>query len=140
MTAGLWTTDERVWAQECLVAGDRLAEIAAVAGRQVVDVALQLGVWGYVKHQHRWRRCGGPNDVWVGGMLREVARLRRRQGESVEALAAIANVHVDTMAKAVRDQAPAKAATRLAQQQLQVAQQKAGAPAGGRPVASSAGG
>jgi hypothetical protein len=104
----LWTEAERTWAAECFAAGDSLAEIADVAGRTVFDVAVSLRLYGFVPRDRRWQASrinehpGLAPKRWVGGMLKEVAMLRFRRGESVDGLAAEAEVKLSAMYAALK--------------------------------------
>ena len=93
---GHWTSEERAWAAECFRAGDSIGEIAEVSDRQFVDVALTLGVYGYVEKGGRWTQCAPSGALrpsrWIGGMLREVARYRCAHGEEPILLAIEARV------------------------------------------------
>jgi len=92
----LWTAAERAWAFECFRSGDSIAEIAEAADRNFLDVALAIGVYGFVPLERRWQASIAPGGSiqrrWIGGMLREVAIYRCRRGEHPVALSGIAQI------------------------------------------------
>lgn len=101
--AGLWTDEEIAWARECFRCGDAVAEIAATAGRDFLDVALALEVYGYVSRDRRWRpSIQGARPRFVGGLLKEVAAYRYAWRDEADYLARLAGVSESTMRAALK--------------------------------------
>lgn len=99
--AGYWTLGERLWALDCLNAGDSLADIAHAAGRCVLDVACSLGVYQPSRAPIPLRR--GDSKAWVGRLHVEVILLRFDAGESVADLARLAGVHRTTIRRHIAE-------------------------------------
>lgn len=95
-----WDFEERAWARECFAAGDSLADIAVECDRCLLEVAHELGLYGWRPRSLRWQQYDPSRPCrWIGGMLREVAVARYLAGESQKSLAAIAQVSTTSMHK-----------------------------------------
>lgn len=101
--AGHWTAEEIAWARECFRCGDAVAEIAATSGRDFLDVAMALEVYGFVSRDRRWQpSTPRSRPRFVGGLVKEVAAWRYARNDDAGYLARLAGVSLSTMHAALR--------------------------------------